>query len=109
MAENKKFYINEKEVSEKEFINLDLEQFKKTNEDDPHVFRPHHYMGYEIEPWTYSFINDLPGFEHSILTYLLRWRKKNGIEDLRKIIRIIEMKIELELNKDKYIPERGCL
>lgn len=81
------------------------------NEEREHndVFRPKHYMGQTIEWWTFSFVNDLPGFEHSVLTYIGRWRKKNRLQDLEKAKRVIEMRIELEKNRSDYVPKKGCL
>lgn len=74
------------------------------------VFRPEHYTQYKaMEPFTFLFLNDVPFAEASIVKYVLRWKQKNGIEDLQKARRLIDMMIELEENRDKYIPEITCL
>jgi hypothetical protein len=76
---------------------------------DP-VFRPDHYTQYRgMEPFTFLFLNDVPFAEASVVKYVLRWRTKNGVEDLQKARRIIDMMIELEQNREKYLPERRCL
>ena len=75
------------------------------------VYRPPHYAQYAdgMEPMTFFLLNNLPFAEASVCKYVLRWRKKNGIEDLRKAMRVIEMMIELEENRDKYKPQRSML
>jgi len=75
---------------------------------DP-VFRPAHYTQWLIEPFTFLMINDVPYAEACVVKYILRWRKKNGIEDLEKARRIIDMIIELETNKSDYIAKKTCL
>jgi len=73
------------------------------------VFRPSHYTQWQMEPWTFLMLNNVPFAEASVCTYVLRWRKKNGIQDLKKARRVIDMIIELENNRALYIPEKGCL
>jgi hypothetical protein len=74
------------------------------------IKRPSHYTQYKgMEPFTFFFLNNIPFAEASVCKYVLRWKKKNGIEDLEKAKRIIEMIIELKTNGDKYKPERSCL
>lgn len=75
---------------------------------DP-VFRPDHYTQWFIEPFTFLMLNQIPFAEGCIIKYVMRWRKKNGIEDLKKAKRFLDMMIEMEENKDKYIPEKRCL
>jgi hypothetical protein len=78
--------------------------------EDDQVFRPEHYTQYKaIEPFTFFMLNNIPCAEASVCKYVLRWRKKGGTQDLRKAIRIIEMMIELELNKADYTPKVGIL
>jgi hypothetical protein len=54
-----------------------------------------HYknMG-KYQPWEIIESLNLDFFEGSVLKYLLRWRKKNGVEDLRKAIHVLERMIE---------------
>lgn len=73
------------------------------------TFRPEHYAQWVIEPWTFVMVNNIPFAEGNVIKYVCRWRKKNGLEDLKKARRILDMMIELEENRGKYIPEKGCL
>ena len=73
------------------------------------VYQPEHYKQWPMEPWTFIMLNNLPFSEGSIIKYVMRWRKKNGIEDLQKARRILDMMIELEENRELYTPQKGCL
>jgi hypothetical protein len=75
---------------------------------DP-VFRPAHYTQWKMEPFTFLMLNQVPFPEGSAIKYLMRWRKKNGIEDLKKARRIIDMIIELEEHGEDYRPKKGAL
>ena len=52
------------------------------------VVRPEHYTQWPIEPFTFMMLNNVPFSEGCVIKYVMRWRKKNGIEDLRKAQRI---------------------
>lgn len=59
--------------------------------DDPMVSHPNHYMsetGLEVIDVIEAFTFDLKGIEAvdtgNILKYMCRWKKKNGLQDLRK-------------------------
>jgi hypothetical protein len=82
-------------------------KIRKNKEDG--VFRPEHYVQWAMEPFTYFILNQIPFAEASVIKYIMRWKKKDGLKDLRKARRIIDMMIEFEENKGKYTPERGCL
>ena len=73
------------------------------------VFKPDHYTQWAMEPFTFMFLNNIPFPEGCVIKYIMRWRKKNGVEDLQKAKRIIEMMIEMETHKEIYTPEKGCL
>ena len=73
------------------------------------VFRPSHYTKYTMEPFTFFFLNNLPFAEASVCKYVLRWRNKDGIQDLQKAKRVIEMMIEMETNHDDYCAKKMCL
>jgi hypothetical protein len=60
-----------------------------------------HYKDLPIQPAEYIYANGLGYFEGNVIKYVSRWRKKNGIDDLRKARHYIEMLIELEIRKDK--------
>ena len=59
--------------------------------DDPMVSHPSHYMsetGLEVIDVIEAFTFDLKGIEAvdtgNVLKYTCRWKKKNGLQDLRK-------------------------
>jgi len=57
---------------------------------------PGHYADLPIQPIQIIVANKLNYFEGNVLKYLLRHRNKNGVEDLKKAIRYLEMLIEFE-------------
>lgn len=56
-----------------------------------------HYTDMPIQPWEIIEKLRLDYFEGAALKYLLRWRKKDGVIDLDKIIHYIERIKELAL------------
>ncbi len=60
-----------------------------------------HYVKCAIQPIEYIHANRLGFIEGNIIKYITRWRDKNGIEDLKKIIHYCELLIDLEIRKDK--------
>lgn len=58
------------------------------------VRRPKHYTRFEIEPIHFIMVNDLPFWLGNIVKYGLRWDAKDGIQDLYKAKRYLEMKIK---------------
>lgn len=72
----------------------------ETTQNDP-VNHPNHYIsksGLESIDVIKSFTDNLQGFEAvataNALKYLMRWKNKNGIEDLKKAKWYIESLIE---------------
>lgn len=61
--------------------------------DDP-VHRPSHYARYEIEPIDFIMKNKLPFAVGNIVKYILRYDAKNGVEDLNKARRYLDMLIK---------------
>ena len=57
-----------------------------------------HYKTMGIQPWEIIEKNHLDYFEGAALKYLLRWRHKDGIIDLDKIIHYVERIKELALS-----------
>ena len=55
-----------------------------------------HYKDFVIQPVEFCHVNNIPYIEATAIKYLCRWRKKNGLEDLKKAKHFIEMLIELE-------------
>ena len=55
-----------------------------------------HYQQYKIQPIEFFWANQIPMAEASIIKYVLRYKHKNGKEDLQKAIHILEYLIEKE-------------
>ena len=60
-----------------------------------------HYKDCPIQPATYCHANGIPFIEGSVIKYVTRWGKKNGLRDLEKAKHFIEILIELEQQKEK--------
>ena len=58
-----------------------------------------HYKSFVIQPTEYIFMNEIPFIEGNVIKYISRWRTKNGVEDLRKVIHYVELLIHLEEKK----------
>lgn len=54
------------------------------------------YKQMKIQPVQYIHANGLGYFEGCIIKYVSRHRKKNGAEDLRKVIHYAQLLLELE-------------
>lgn len=55
-----------------------------------------HYQS-SIQPIDYIKANSLGFFEGNAIKYITRWRKKGGVEDLRKARHYIDMLIQQEV------------
>lgn len=55
-----------------------------------------HYKDMPIQPVEYIHANKLGYFEGCVIKYVSRWKKKNGIEDLKKARHFIDLLLELE-------------
>lgn len=55
-----------------------------------------HYKKMAIQPIDFIYFNDIPFIEGNIIKYLLRYKKKNGLEDLKKAKHYLEILIEKE-------------
>jgi hypothetical protein len=53
-----------------------------------------HYMKHKIQPYTFITANDLSFFQGNVIKYVVRYKDKNGVEDLKKIIHYCELEIE---------------
>ena len=52
-----------------------------------------------IQHWDYVLANDIPYMEGQIIKYLVRWRKKGGLQDLHKARHYLDKLIEHETAK----------
>ena len=60
-----------------------------------------HYKNNAVQPWDYIIANDLGYLEGNIVKYITRWRKKGGIDDLRKVLHYTQKLIEVETHKEE--------
>lgn len=57
---------------------------------------PEYYTNKSIEPITFILANQIPYCEGNVIKYMVRWKEKGGVEDLRKARRYIDFLIENE-------------
>lgn len=62
-----------------------------------------HYQS-EIQHWDYVVANDLDYFQGQITKYVSRWKKKNGVADLRKAQHFLEKYLEVVSKDDGSEP-----
>jgi hypothetical protein len=53
-----------------------------------------HYSKHRIQPYKFITANELSFFQGNVIKYVVRYKDKNGIEDLKKIIHYCELEIE---------------
>jgi len=53
-----------------------------------------HYKNFNIQPYAFITKNNLSFFQGNVIKYVCRYKEKNGIEDLKKIIHYCELEIE---------------
>jgi hypothetical protein len=58
-----------------------------------------HYKNLPIQPVEFIHANNIPFCEATAIKYLVRWRSKNGIEDLEKAKHYIDLLIQMENRK----------
>ena len=63
------------------------------------IKQPSHYIANEIEPIDLIIANKLNFCEGNVVKYISRWRRKNGVEDLKKAKQYIDFLIEKEVAK----------
>lgn len=66
-----------------------------------------HYKGSAIEHWDIVAQHNLDYFQGQITKYVMRWRKKNGIQDLEKAQHFLEKYIELAKADSAAEPDRN--
>lgn len=55
-----------------------------------------HYKDCAIQPAEFIHRNGIGYMEGNIIKYVARWRKKNGVEDLKKAQHYLALLIEME-------------
>ena len=58
-----------------------------------------HYKDYTIQPVEFIHANNVPFLEGNIIKYIMRHKKKNGIQDLEKAKHYLEILIQLDYGK----------
>jgi len=68
----------------------------RTSFDKPEdaVNHPGHYTKYKIQPVHFIMENDIPFWAGNVIKYVLRHGDKDGIQDLKKAQRYLEMQIK---------------
>jgi hypothetical protein len=59
-----------------------------------------HYQKHRIQPYTFITENELSFFQGNVIKYVVRYKDKNGVEDLKKIIHYCQLEID-QLTKNK--------
>ena len=60
-----------------------------------------HYKDCKIMPIEYIYKNNLDFLEGNVVKYITRYKTKNGIEDIRKVIHYAELILEKKYGKEK--------
>ena len=55
-----------------------------------------HYNSMKIQPIEYTMANEMNPLQHTVIKYVSRYKKKNGVEDLKKAIHSLELLIQFE-------------
>jgi len=55
---------------------------------------PKHYKRYTIQPFEFISKNELNFFQGNVIKYACRYKMKDGIKDLEKIIHYCELEIK---------------
>jgi hypothetical protein len=64
-----------------------------------------HYKKYgDLQPWDLWAIYKLDPYEAAMLKYLLRWKDKDGVIDLEKLIHVAQKRIELHHQGYRFQP-----
>ena len=63
-----------------------------------------HYVKLPIQPNQFIAANNWDAFAQNILKYIVRWRDKNGLQDLEKALHYSHQRIELRM--EAYYPHR---
>lgn len=58
------------------------------------VVRPDHYTRFKLEPVHFIMENELPFWCGNVIKYSLRYDAKDGIQDLKKARRYLDMQIK---------------
>ena len=65
------------------------------------IKEPEHYIANKIEPIDFIIQNNFDFCEGNVIKYISRYKRKNGIEDLKKARQYIDFLIKKEVEKSK--------
>ena len=68
---------------------------------EDNIILPSHYARFKIEPVRFIMENQLPFWAGNVIKYVCRYDAKNGIEDLKKARRYLDMAIK-KLEGDEW-------
>lgn len=68
---------------------------QEVSESDNSATSPSYYSDYVVKPIDFIVNNNLAFAEGNIIKYVVRWKQKNGIEDLKKAKVYLDKLIEL--------------
>ena len=68
---------------------------EKTEQANARQIGGDHYKGQDLQHWDYCYARGFDCFQYIISKWVERWRKKGGIEDLRKARHALDKYIEL--------------
>ena len=75
-----------------------------TNKDN---IKPNHYGDSEIDVISFCQANNLDFMQGNVIKYITRYRKKNGLEDVRKAVEYINKILAYEYPEYKAIVRRN--
>lgn len=78
-------------------------------EPDKIGLRPEQHQQLPMDTFTFLILNNVPFAEASVVKYVMRWREQGGVDELRKARRLVDMMIEMELNRPMYTPKKASL
>lgn len=58
-----------------------------------------HYKRYSIQPTEFIHKNELSFIQGNVIKYLMRYKEKNGVQDLQKAKHYIDLLIEYEYER----------
>ena len=71
----------------------DINMFKKLSPQDKQIGGSH-YKNFKIQPFEFISKNDLTFFQGCVVKYACRYKMKDGVKDLEKIIHYCELEIK---------------
>lgn len=72
------------------------DELREMNTEKPKQVGGDHYETMAIQPWEVIQRGDLDFWEGNVIKYVMRYRSKNGLEDLKKARHYLEYLIERE-------------